>query len=94
MSTLSTADTVINLTVCQYAQLVKAASRNGMSRGGTHRVIGELPADVYYELAARCEARGEPLTGDALRAYLRGHPEYRTVQAVDTGSKGQIRVNA
>ena len=47
-----------------------------------------------WNLGAR-EARGEYLTGADLKKYLREHPEYRTVQAIDSGNQrnAQIRVN-
>lgn len=95
MSKISGPDAVINLDVSQYAQAVKAASRNGMSKGGTHRVIGEIPAEVYFDLMRAYEERGEYLTGAELKKYLREHPEYRTVQAIDSGNQrnAQIRVN-
>lgn len=81
--------------VAQYAQAVKAESRNGMSKQGTHRVVGEIPASVYFDLMREYEARGEYLTGADLKKYLHEHPEYRTVQAIDSGNQrnAQIRVN-
>lgn len=95
MSNITGPDAVINMDVCQYAQAVKAASRNGMSKGGNHRVIGEIPAAVYFDLMREYEARGEHLTGADLKKYLQRHPEYRTVQAIDSGNQrnAQIRVN-
>ena len=88
-------DAVITMDVAKYAQQVKAASRNGMSKGGTHRVIGEIPAAVYFDLMREYEDRGEVLTGKDIQKYLREHPEYRTVQALDSGNQrnAQIRVN-
>lgn len=93
MTNITGPDAVIDMNACQYAQMVKAESRNGMSRQGTHRVIGEIPACVYFDLAREAEERGEPLTGEMIREYLRSHPEYRTVTAIDSGSRGQVRVN-
>ena len=95
MSNITGPDAVINMDVCQYAQAVKAASRNGMSKGGNHRVIGEIPAAVYFDLMREYEARGECMTGADLKKYLHEHPEYRTVQAIDSGNQrnAQIRVN-
>ena len=95
MSNITGPDAVINMDVAQYAQAVKAESRNGMSKGGTHRVVGEIPAAVYFDLMREYEARGEYLTGADLKKYLREHPEYRTVQSIDSGNQrnAQIRVN-
>lgn len=95
MSNITGPDAVINMDVAQYAQAVKAESRNGMSKGGTHRVVGEIPAAVYFDLMREYEARGEHLTGTDLKKYLQQHPEYRTVQAIDSGNQrnAQIRVN-
>lgn len=95
MNNISGPDAVINMDVCRYAQMVKAESRNGMSKGGTHRVIGEIPAHIYFEMMREAEERGEPLTGEQVKAYLRCHPEYRTVSAIDSGNTrhAQIRVN-
>lgn len=95
MSNITGPDAVINMDVAQYAQAVKAESRNGMSKGGTHRVVGEIPAAVYFDLMRKFEARGEHLTGADLKKYLQQHPEYRTVQAIDSGNQrnAQIRVN-
>ena len=95
MSNITGPDAVICMDVAQYAQAVKAASRNGMSKGGNHRVIGEIPAAVYFDLMREYEARGEHLTGADLKKYLHEHPEYRTVQAIDSGNQrnAQIRVN-
>lgn len=95
MSNITGPDAVICMDVAQYAQAVKAESRNGMSKQGTHRVVGEIPASVYFDLMREYEARGEYLTGDDLKNYLREHPEYRTVQAIDSGNQrnAQIRVN-
>lgn len=66
-----------------------------MSKGGNHRVIGEIPAAVYFDLMRAYEARGEHLTGADLKKYLSKHPEYRTVQDIDSGNQrnAQIRVN-
>ena len=50
MSNITGPDAVINMDVAQYAQAVKAESRNGMSKQGTHRVVGEIPAAVYFDL--------------------------------------------
>ena len=96
MSNITGPDAVICMDVAQYAQAVKAESRNGMSKQGTHRVVGEIPASVYFDLMREYEARGEYLTGADLKKYLREHPEYRTVQAIDSGSQrnAQIRVSA
>ena len=57
--------------------------------------MGEIPAAVYFDLMREYEARGEYLTGDDLKKYLHEHPEYRTVQAIDSGNQrnAQIRVN-
>lgn len=95
MSNITGPDAVICMDVAQYAQTVKAASRNGMSKQGTHRVVGEIPAAVYFDLMREYEARGEHLTGEDLKKYLREHPEYRTVQSIDSGNQrnAQIRVN-
>ena len=95
MSNITGPDAVICMDVAQYAQAVKAESRNGMSKGGTHRVVGEIPAAVYFDLMREYEARGEYLTGADLKKYLREHPEYRTVQTIDSGNQrnAQIRVN-
>lgn len=95
MSNITGPDAVICMDVAQYAQAVKAESRNGMSKQGTHRVVGEIPAAVYFDLMREFEARGEYLTGADLKKYLREHPEYRTVQAIDSGNQrnAQIRVN-
>lgn len=95
MSNITGPDAVICMDVAHYAQAVKAASRNGMSKGGNHRVIGEIPAAVYFDLMREYEARGECLTGADLKKYLHEHPEYRTVQAIDSGNQrnAQIRVN-
>lgn len=95
MSNITGPDAVICMDVAQYAQTVKAASRNGMSKQGTHRVVGEIPAEVYFDLMREYEARGEYLTGADLKKYLSEHPEYRTVQAIDSGNQrnAQIRVN-
>ena len=95
MSNITGPDAVICMDVAQYAQAVKAESRNGMSKGGTHRVVGEIPAAVYFDLMREYEARGEYLTGADLKKYLQRHPEYRTVQAIDSGNQrnAQIRVN-
>lgn len=95
MSNITGPDAVICMDVAQYAQAVKAESRNGMSKGGTHRVVGEIPAAVYFDLMREYEARGEYLTGADLERYLREHPEYRTVQSIDSGNQrnAQIRVN-
>lgn len=95
MSNITGPDAVICMDVAQYAQTVKAASRNGMSKQGTHRVVGEIPASVYFDLMREYEARGEHLTGADLKKYLHEHPEYRTVQAINSGNQrnAQIRVN-
>lgn len=95
MNHIAGPDAIINMDVCQYAQMVKAESRNGMSKGGTHRVIGEIPAGVYFAMMREAEERGEPLTGKQIKEYLRTHPEYRTVNAIDSGNTrhAQIRVN-
>ena len=95
MSNITGPDAVICMDVAQYAQAVKAESRNGMSKQGTHRVVGEIPASVYFDLMREYEARGECLTGADLKKYLHEHPEYRTVQAIDSGNQrnAQIRVN-
>lgn len=95
MSNISGPDAVIFMDVAQYAQAVKAESRNGMSKQGTHRVVGEIPAAVYFDLMREYEARGECLTGADLKKYLSEHHEYRTVQAIDSGNQrnAQIRVN-
>ena len=50
MSNITGPDAVICMDVAQYAQAVKAESRNGMSKQGTHRVVGEIPAAVYFDL--------------------------------------------
>lgn len=95
MSNISGPDAVIFMDVAQYAQAVKAESRNGMSKQGTHRVVGEIPAAVYFDLMREYEARGECLTGADLKKYLSEHPEYRTVQAIDSGNQrnAQIRID-
>lgn len=94
-SNITGADAVITMDVSQYAQQVKAASRNGMSKQGTHRVVGEIPSHVYFALMREYEERGEYLTGEDIKKYLREHPEYRTVTAIDSGNQrnAQIRVN-
>ena len=94
-SRISGPDAAIVMDVATYAQQVKAASRNGMSKGGTHRVVGEIPAAVYFDLMRSYEERGEVLTGKDIQKYLREHPEYRTVQYLDSGNQrnAQIRVN-
>ncbi len=86
-------DAIIFRDVHTYAKEVEANSRNGMSKKGTHRVIGEIPLTEYLRLLDEKKARGEVLEGKDLRQYLAKHPEFRTVFALDTGNKGQTRVN-
>lgn len=93
-SNITGPDAVITMGVAEYAQQVKAGSRNGMSHEGNHRVVGEIPAHVYFALMREYEDRGEYLTGDNIKRYLIAHPEYRTVTAIDSGNQrnAQIRV--
>ncbi len=92
MGKICSKDAVIFRDVHTYAKEVEANSRNGMSKKGTHRVIGEIPLAEYLRLAKEKKERGEELRGKDLRAYLQEHPEFMTVRALDTGNKGQVRV--
>lgn len=67
-------------------------NKNGFSNQRTHRVIGEMPVEDFAALEYAAEACGDYLTGEDLRKYLHRNPQYRTVEAIDTGASGKIVV--
>ncbi|MCL1985082.1 MAG: hypothetical protein FWG59_01345 [Betaproteobacteria bacterium] len=88
-STLSGPDAVAIMTEAQFQ---KNHSRNGMLAGGNGRLIGEIPLEDFLALQALAEERGEYLTARELEEYLALNPQFRTVNALDSGSRGQVRV--
>lgn len=87
-------DAIPFMTAEQMAAYERENSRNGMSKGGNHRVIGEIPADLYFAAMQACNAKGEEFTTAELRKLLNKHPQYRAVASIDSGStrNAQIQV--
>ena len=78
--------------VAKYAQEVKERSRNGFAKN--HRVLAEIPLDLYSAIEKSLQARDQDSSPDGvLKEIQKNFPYFLTVNAVDTGSKGQIRVN-
>ncbi len=75
----------------EYAQYVKNGSRNGMSTDG--RVLAEIPMDLYNGIERHLKAMGDDSRPKAvIKVIERDFKQFLTVNALDTGSKGQIRV--
>ena len=82
-------DAIIPMTEAQYA---KASSLNGFSKKRLQRVIAEIPIAEYFEMERLARESGEQVTADRVKKWLSGHPEYMTVNAIDTGKDPRIIV--
>lgn len=74
------------------AQFERINSLNGFSKERLQRVIGEIPVAEYFELERQAKEAGEQVTVERLTKWLRKHPEYMTVNAIDTGKDPRIIV--
>ena len=87
-SKLTGHDAAIVMTEAQYQRL--HGNKNGWGNERLHRVIGEIPLSDFNAMQQAANNSGDYLSGDDLKAYLVKNPQYRTVNAIDTGATGNI----
>ena len=88
-SAIAPADAVLIMTEAQFDRL---NSNNGFGKQRLTRTIGAIPPETFTDMLAEADACGDYLSGTDLKKYLNRNPQYRTVNALDTGHTGHIIV--